>query len=112
MGVNLQDLLTKEYGVRTTLRINPLIDSVGVTVAQILGNNPSRLGWAIFNLSANGLYVLPERNVSATHGMYIAPNGGYMGWVWNEEWQAVCWAQWAIATGANSDVLVLEFNAA
>lgn len=107
--MTLADLLMERFKVRTRGVENPLaVTSLGVTPLLILGNNPNRLGFVIINLSDNAVFVSLTNEVASTRGIRLSPNGGQMIGVWDEDFQLVGWAWWAVAGGAGSAIYVVE----
>jgi len=106
--MTLHDLLIEKFRVRTRAIENPVTDTVDTTPKVVLHNNPNRLGWLIVNQSPNTVFVALSNQVSATRGVRLDPNGGFCSMTWSEDFHAVAWAIWAVATGANSSIYVLE----
>jgi len=107
----LADLLRERFGVETYPRVNPVTDTVGTSVQMVAGANPNRLGLVMVNLSANEIFVLPERTVSPSRGIRLGPAGGFFSLVWDEDFHLVAWDWYGIATGPGSPIMVLEVNA-
>lgn len=107
----LKRLLEREYGIRTDMIVNPLVSVVGTIPVQILGNNPNRLAWTVINLSGNDLFLGFDMQVGPTKGIMISSGGGGVNWKWQEEFEAVGYAVWAVATAPNSPIYVLELVA-
>mgnify|MGYP007123678196 CR=1 FL=1 len=103
-----KDLLQERYGVTTHTNINPLLDQVGTTKVQVLKNDPNRVSLAMFNLSTNILYVLPDESVATTKAIRLAPSGGAVALNIFEDFDMVTRAWHAIASGASSDVMISE----
>lgn len=108
--MNLQDLIDKQFGVKTFPKENPVISSVDATAKKVLDNNPNRVAWIIINLSANNIYVALSRDVSSSKGILLSPNGGFASMVWDEDFQMTGWEIWAIAPAGASAIYVLEVN--
>jgi hypothetical protein len=100
--------IAKEIGIPTEPRVNPDTGSVGVAVVRVLPNNPNRFGFIIINLGLSAVYVAPDRAVSATRGIRLAPSGGSFSANWREDFQLVGWDWYAIADAAAQDVFVME----
>jgi len=109
--MTLHDLLIEKFRVKTRAIENPVEDTVGTAPVRVLNNNPNRLGWLIVNQSANTVYVALSNRVSATYGVRLDANGGFCSMVWDEDFHATGWAVWAIATGVDSKIYVLEIVA-
>jgi hypothetical protein len=107
--MTLKDLLEKQFGVKTRVVINPMdVTAVGTSVTQILGNNPNRLAWMLVNLSPNDLYIAFERDVSVDKGIYLSPTGGTVKFLWNEDFELTGYEVWAVSTGADSAIYLVE----
>lgn len=108
----LADLLRERFKVRTRAVENPKVTSVGLTAVLILSNNPNRLGFTIINLSGNVIYLSLTNEVNATaneeRGIRLDNDGGHVSMIWDEDFDMVAWAWWAISTGADSQVYALE----
>lgn len=107
----LQRLIEREFGVKTTCNINPVVGAVGVIPILVLQNNPNRLAWTFLNLSAGWLSLGFDRDVSNTYGIYIASGGGGINFLWKEEFELVGWQLFAVAQNAASPIYVVEIVA-
>lgn len=107
----LQDVLDREFGVKTFPRFNPENSSVAITPTLLLSNNPNRLAWVIVNLGLNDIHIGFDQEVSATNGILIANSGGGLNFVWKEEFNLVGYSVYAIATGGASSVYVMSIEA-
>jgi|WetSurMetagenome_2_1015567.scaffolds.fasta_scaffold393516_3 hypothetical protein len=106
--ISTSELIENLYGVKTRYVVNDLTSTVGVTTTQILSQNPNRVSILILNISANGIYISPLRDVSSTKGVYLAPNGGYIMFQFDKDFQMVTSEFHSIATGAASPIYILE----
>jgi len=95
-------------GIKTSVRINRIASAVGVTVLEIAPNAPSRLALLIVNLSVNDVYVGFDRDVSATKGIRLTPNGGIFSLQHDTDFDTVGYSIYGIASGAGSSVYVVE----
>ncbi len=107
-GKSLDQLLQDQFGVQSSPRINPLVDQVGLTAVRIVPNNPNRVGLTIVNISAASIWILIDNSVSGTHGILLAANGGSFALNWQDDLHLLIWEWYAIASGAASDILVIE----
>lgn len=108
MSIQLSDLLQNLYGVKTFPQINKTVSQVGVAAIQIMSANPNRVSFLVVNLSANNLYISPLNDVASTKGIYVAPSGGSITVQWDRDFELVSMPFFAIASGAASDVFILE----
>jgi hypothetical protein len=109
----LADLLLRQFGVKTEPVENPLgVTSIGTTAERILSNNPNRLAWIVINLSANIVYLALKSDVSSSKGIRLNANGGEASMIWSEDFQAVSYEVYAVASGASSAIYVLEVQEA
>lgn len=111
MSLALHEILESLYGVRTYPKESVPGTTIGGTAAELVNNNPMRASLLVVNMSANVMYLglTPEVNVPVTpHGIMLAPNGGSVLFQWDRDFELVTKAWYAIATGAGSEVYVLE----
>ena len=106
--MTLQDLLEKQYGVKTDIRINPLVTQVQTTLTQLLKPDPNRLAWTLINLGSNALYVGFDEQTSTTRGVYVAATGGVFSLLFNEDFSLVAFPVYAITTVAAADIYLVE----
>lgn len=106
--MTLQDLLERQWGIKTDIRINPLVTQVETTKTQLLIPNPNRLAWTLINLGANQLHAAFTPDVSNENGVYVSATGGVFGLIWNEDFTLVGFPVWAIATTAAAKVYLVE----
>lgn len=105
----LAELLMERFKIRTRAVENPKsVTAASTTAQQILGNNPSRLGFVIVNLGAEVCYVGLRNEVSSSRGIRLDANGGSVSMVWDEDFQMVAWAWWIIAASGTPAVYALE----
>lgn len=107
----LSAAIAREIGIDTEPRINPDTASVGVAVTRVLPNNPNRFGFVIVNLGTFAVYVRPDRDVSPTAGIRLAPAGGTFSASWRDDFHLVGWDWYAVADAAAQSILVLEIVA-
>lgn len=105
-----REVSEKRFGFPTRALENPVVSSVGTSAIEILRNNPDRVFWLVVNLSANTVYVALSEDVSATKGIRLDANGGFASFSAEEDGEAVAYAVHAIATGAASNIYVLEIE--
>jgi len=100
----------KEIGFATAPVINPVVSSVGVSVATIFRQNANRVFWMVVNLGANVMYVGWDRAVSATRCMRAEPNGGIVSVAWREDYELCFQEVFALSSLGNLDVYCVELN--
>lgn len=108
MSVTLQEVLFREFGVKTTFRTNPLTDTVAITPTKILSNNPNRLAMVIVNLGANDCVIDFNVEVALLKGILLANSGGGISFRFDTEFNLLESGVWAIASVAPTTVYVLE----
>lgn len=108
MAQSLHEVLKAMYGFDTVERENPITASVGTSVTKILSNDPNRLMFVCYNLSANSLYISFENNPSSSKGFYLAPNGGSIILSWDKDFSLPGRAWHAVAGGAASTIFIVE----
>jgi len=109
----LSDYVQKKFGVSTRAIQDPV--TVLCTFAAsvtLLQNNPDRLGFIVVNLGATAMYVAWDPTVSATHGIYIAPNGGSFSMTADEDGELAGWELYGIAITSDNDIFIVEMEAA
>lgn len=107
MGV-LDDLIAKEFGVKTRHYINRELAEVGTAASKVIRADNDRLAFLIINMSSNAMYLAPEDIPSSAKGIILAANGGYYGALWSEELHLVGYQWNIIAAGAASDLFTFE----
>jgi hypothetical protein len=105
---NLADLIEARFGVKTEAADNRSTSSIGTSVATVLPNDPKRLAAVIVNLSAVAVYVAPYRDVGASKGIRLAPSGGTLSLIWDEDFDVTGWEWFGIADAAASALFTLE----
>lgn len=84
------------------------VATVGVAAATLVGNNPDRLALLVIGLGANNVFLGLQQNVSASRGIQLAPNGGSVAMIVDEDFTLPTRELFAIAPGGNTAVYVLE----
>jgi len=102
----VRELFEKEYGVWTGVIENPLTDTVGTSITQLLQPDPGRLNYTLVNLGATPVYFCFTPDPSTTKGIYVAANGGYVTLDWKDDGLLVTYPVWAISSGATKVYLV------
>ena len=108
-SLSLFQMIEALFGIRTVHHENPVTDNVDIAVTNILSGNPRRVGFVVFNLSANTIFIAPSNIVSATRGIYLAPNGGSASLVWDRDFEIICMPWYAAASADTSVVYILEY---
>lgn len=98
----------QQFGGATRLVENPVIATVGVSVVEILRNNPDRVSFMVMNRSANDLALGFTQSVTFATGLLVTNSGGFFGMNVKDDGEAVTQAVYAIANGAGSTIYVLE----
>jgi len=108
----LSKFVRQKFGVDTRSLQDPVTASCLTTVTELLLNNPDRLSWIIVNLGTTAMYIAWDRTVSATHGVYVSPNGGMITLTADEDGELVGYAVYGIALTAPVDIFTVETEAA
>jgi len=103
----IQDIIDKNFGVKTTVLINPLISASAVTTQLLCRANPKRLALSMINLGTFNVYVLPHPSVSATKGYLLPPLGQGMSLNIQDDFILPSLDWYVIGTGVSS-LLILE----
>lgn len=108
MPVTLHALLQAHFGVKSTYNENPEVSQCLTTVTKLISANPNRLGLLIVNAGANTIYVSPKNTVAVGAGFVLVPNGGAVSFKWEHDFEFVTNEFYGIASGAASNVEVIE----
>lgn len=103
---SLREFTNKYFSVPTQANVADVDTVIGI--ANVAKNNPDRLSLVIMNLSDTNVYISPDKNPSASHGILIQANGGFFsmnakddGALVGYEWNVYC-------TAATKRLFVLE----
>ena len=94
----------------TTNVRNPVASTVGVAATLWARNNPPRIELHFINLGANTAYISPTADVTATNGIPVAPNGGNVTLLEEEDGELVRVEWFGIAPAGAVSIFVLEVN--
>ena len=108
--MNVVELLEREYGVKTTYRLNPETDTVALKpdITKVLSYNPRRIAFILVNLGTGIIHVSPQGDVSNEKGIYLVANGGTLTMVWTEDFEMPTFEWYAIADTIACKVYILE----
>lgn len=100
------DYLTKKFG-------GPASESEDVvtsttTAAPLLGNDPDAMMLTIVNLGSNAAYLGLDARVSATRGLYLAPNGGAISMIVDEDGTLPCRNWHVVSPSGNTAIYYLR----
>lgn len=103
---NLSGLINEQLGVDT----RPVISNpqIGTTVQKVLSNNDRRCSLTFINLSTNDIYIMIDNQVSATRCIRLGSGGGSASLNWQYDLHILLWEWHALASGANSELLIIE----
>lgn len=108
MAKTLQQLIDDRFGTPTGPAGRALTVTVATTRTTVLPADQNRLAATLINLGSNPVYITPAGEPSTTLGIRIAPNGGSVAMVWDEDYFLVG-REWAAVTDTStSTVLRLE----
>ena len=102
----LKDLLNQELGVETFER--ETATTAGVAATQLMRQNPNRIAFILYNLSANILFINPLTAPSSTRGIRLGPNGGFVSMFYREDFTLTAREWQIIADVAGSAFYLLE----
>lgn len=106
--MQLADLIRKQFGVETYVRVNRLVTELETTVLLVVPNDPNRVSLFLVNLSTYTMYFAWDNAPSSARGVRVAPNGGTLRLVWDEDFDITGWEIWGIAAGASADIFTVE----
>jgi len=104
----VRDYLLARLGVPTTPRASPVGSVLGLAVAQILRQDPRRVGFIFINLSPNQIFISPIGAPSAANGIRVGPNGGSVHVLALEDGEMTAWEWAGMADLAGSNYFILE----
>ncbi len=108
MAVTLRELISREFGVKTTYRKNPLVSQCAVARTKLLSNNPNRVAFVMVNLGANDVYIGFDVETSNTSGILLASAGGGISLNYRYEFDLVASEVHGVATAGASNMYILE----
>ena len=79
----------RKFGQPTRMVCNPVVAQCEITPTVLFLNNPDRLAVTVVNLGATAMYVAWDREVSATHGIYLAAGGGTLSLIADDDGELV-----------------------
>lgn len=109
MTHTVNDLIAERFGGSSRERENDLVTQVGVDDVIIARSDPKRFALTVVNQHATqSIRIRPSKAATATVGIVLGPGGGVANLNWENDLGAVTREWHAIATGAATDVYVLE----
>lgn len=106
--MTLRGVIEKHFGVKTSIRVNPITPTVATTATQLLRPNPNRLAWTLINLSAAAIYVGFTQDVGTSKGVYVSATGGVFGLLFSEDFVLCAYPIWAIVEADTATVYLVE----
>lgn len=103
----LAKFFLEKYGITTYSDENPLVNQIAITITKLLNNDPDRLQYTVVNLSINNAFIGFDGEVSATHGIPLAANGGSVSLRADEDGALVRKELYGIAVGAAADIYII-----
>jgi len=79
-----------------------------VTATQIVENNADRVVLVVFNLGVNDVYMSITADVSATNGIKLVANGGFIIIELRDDFTLQTRQWWGLGNGGTSACYVLE----
>jgi hypothetical protein len=104
----LATVLARRWGVATTVNISPASAQLNSQSSQLFKQNPNRLAWILVNLSTTDVFVTPLFRATATRGIRVPSNGGFMSLLADEDLDMVGYEWFAIASLDLSPIFWLE----
>lgn len=105
---DVQAIIEREIGSGVTVRETAVGVTVSQTPAQILPPDPTRLAFTFINLSVNAIHVGMREQVAATQGIFVQPSGGSLVMNWRDDLILPTREYFAIASGADSAIYLIE----
>lgn len=108
MSMTLENLIEELFAVKTRPEHNTVTVSHTAPTTLVAPNNPNRLSLIISNPSSRSICVSFERDFTYPHGILLVPNGGYVSFLWSEDFNSVGWNMYGIATVGAGDLEIME----
>ncbi len=104
---NIRDLLFAEFGAAVSPRL-PNLGSIGGAIAEILKQDPSRIGVIFANTGSTDIGIVPGGQNGPQRSFVLAALGGTLISHWREDGELVSqtWAAFAVAPPGS--LLVVE----
>lgn len=103
---SLAELVRERFGGDTTAR--ETVISVDTSRTRLVPNNPNRFRWMLINEGGNDVRVSIDPNLTASSGWLLPANGGVLEMNWWDDGSVVGAELFGFASGAASNVRVLE----
>lgn len=108
MAMTLADMIKTLFDVKTNV-IHRQVTVPAVAPACIIApNNPNRLSLLVSNPWTRNVYVKFDVNVAVDEGILLVPNGGFVAFLWDEDFDIVGWELRGISMTAATKVNVIE----
>ena len=108
MAENIIELIEERFSFPVEVRENAEISSIGTTDEIFLKRDGRRIAFVLINLGSNAVYIRPEKAASSTLGIRLAPTGGNISEVWEEDFILPSLQWHIISDGANNAIYSLE----
>lgn len=108
MPATLDDMIRQLFDVQTRAIHNQVSVSNVAPPTLVAKNNPNRLSLILSNPSAQLIYVAFEQDFAVGEGILLVPNGGFVSFLWSEDFNVVGWSMHGIAVAAAGNLNVLE----
>ena len=106
-GATVAQYITKKWGIKT--RLVPLqVFAVLATPSRIIKNNPRRFGLTILNQGTSAVFLGWDSSVSITNGLFLAPTGGSISLVVDEDAELISYDMWAVSAAAGNNLSIWE----
>lgn len=99
------------FGVDSHVNKNPLTGSIATTATKFLDSNFDRVAFVFVNLSVNDIYISPDGQVAADHGILVSGSGGVVTSNILEDFALVNEEWYGVAVGGASDIFIIEIEA-
>lgn len=108
MAQNILELIEERFGLSVETREDPEISSIGTSADILLRRDGRRIAFVVINLGEDAVFIRPERTASSSSGIRLAPNGGNVSMVFDEDFTLPA-QQWSIVSeGASTAIYSIE----
>jgi hypothetical protein len=108
MARSLAELIRGEFGFNTIPVDHPANVAVGVALVQVLPSNPSRVNVTFQNNGATTIYLKTNRDLIVGTGIRLIAGGGSISLKWNEDFDRIASAFWAIGSAGGGLLSIFE----
>ena len=108
MSITLYEAIQTLFPVKTTCKVKTVDVDARPHTTHLVENNPNRFELIISNVGDNPVYVSYLRDFGDKEGLLLNPNGGFVSYIWNEDFDIVGWGWNGFEVGGDGIIFVME----